>query len=41
MTTPNLIVQHRELARSIRELNQNKQSLDAIAAAPRASARCY
>ena len=33
MTTPNLIVQHRELARSIRELNQNKQSLDAMAAA--------
>ena len=34
MTTPNLIVQHRELARSIRELRrQNEQSLDAIAAA--------
>lgn len=34
MTTPNLIVQHRDLARSIRELQrQNEQSLDAIAAA--------
>ncbi|MBK9229550.1 MAG: hypothetical protein IPO15_01365 [Anaerolineae bacterium] len=34
MTTPNLIVQHRELARSIRELRrQNEQSLDAMAAA--------
>jgi hypothetical protein len=34
MTTPNLIVQHRELARSLRELQrQNVQSLDAIAAA--------
>ncbi|MBK9092164.1 MAG: hypothetical protein IPM84_05200 [Anaerolineae bacterium] len=33
MTTPNLIVQHRELARSIRELRrQNEQSLDAMAA---------
>ena len=34
MTTPNLIVQHRELARSLREIRrQNEQSLDAIAAA--------
>ena len=34
MTTPTLIVQHRELARSIRELRrQNEQSLDAMAAA--------
>ncbi|MGB4801050.1 MAG: hypothetical protein WBV59_00220 [Anaerolineae bacterium] len=34
MPTPNLIVQHRELARSLRELQrQNEQSLDAIAAA--------
>ena len=34
MTTPNLIVQHRELARSLRERRrQNEQSLDAIATA--------
>ena len=34
MTTPNLIVQHRELARSLREIRRQKeQSLDAIAAA--------
>ena len=33
MPTPNLIVQHRELARSLRELQrQNEQSLDTIAA---------
>jgi len=33
MTTPNLIVQPRELARSIRELRRQKEQMDAITAA--------